>query len=70
MPVVKNAQTVRACRIREDAPGQLVNVATGQRFTYKDACVERDPHVGHDAAATQAARKSVRDFVATVFKLD
>ena len=42
----------------------------GQRFTYKDSCVERDPHVGHDASATQAARKSVKDFVATVFKLD
>ena len=41
----------------------------GQLFSYKDACVERDPHVGHDAAATQAARQAVGDFLKTVFKL-
>src|SRR4030095_13958746 len=54
--VAKNAQTVRRCRISEDAQGRLVNTATGQPFTYKDACVEHDPHVGHDAAATVAVR--------------
>lgn len=65
----KNAQTVRNCRIREDATGQLINAATGQPFTYKDSCVERDPHVGHDPAATQAARQAVTDLVRRVFKL-
>lgn len=67
---VKNAQTVRRCRIREEAIGQLINTATGQPFTYKDSCVERDPHVGHDPAATQAARQSVKELVKTVFKLN
>ena len=67
--VAKNAQTVRRCSIREDEAGQLINSATGQPFTYQDACVERDPHVGHDAAATQAVRQAVGEFLKTLFKL-
>jgi dienelactone hydrolase len=65
----RNAQTVRHCRIREEAPGELVNEATRQRFQYTDACVERDPHTGHDPDATEAARKAVADFLKTTFKL-
>jgi dienelactone hydrolase len=68
--VVKNAQTVRRCTIREEATGQLINAATGQPFTYKDLCVEHNPHVGYDPAATQAARQSVKDLLKTVFKLN
>ena len=67
--VAKNAQTVRRCAIREEAPGQLVNTATGQLFSYKDACVDRDPHVGYDAAATVAVRGEVGAFLTTLFKL-
>jgi hypothetical protein len=67
--VSKNAQTVRNCRIREDASGKLINTGTGQPFTYKDACVERDPHTNHDPAATQAAKQSVKEFLRTLFKL-
>ena len=67
--VAKNAQTVRNCRIREDASGRLINAATNQPFSYKDACVERDPHVGHDPAATQAARGAVKECLRSVFKL-
>ena len=66
---VKNAQTVRSCTIREEATGQLINAATAQPFTYKDSCVERDPHVGYDPAATQAAKQAVKDLLKTVFKL-
>ena len=65
----RNAQTVRNCRIREEAPGVLVNQATHQPFQYTDACVERDPHVGHDPEATRAAREAVRDFLKATFKL-
>lgn len=68
--VAKNAQTVRNCRIRENDAGQLVNTATNRPFTYQDECVERDPHVGHDAAAMDAARQSIRAFLQTVFKLN
>jgi dienelactone hydrolase len=66
----KNAQTVRGCEIREEATGQLINVATGQPFSYKDACVERDPHVGYDPTAFQAAKQSVKDLLKRTFKLN
>ncbi len=68
--VNKNAQTVRHCTIREETTGQLINAATKQPFTYKDPCVELDPHVGYDPAATQAAKQSVKDLLKTVFKLN
>ncbi len=68
--VVKNAQTVRKCRIREDEAGRLINTATDRPFTYQDSCVERDPHVGYDAAATEAAQQSVRGFLKAVLKLN
>ena len=67
--VSRNSQTVRNCRIREEGAGMLVNNATKERFSYKDACVERDPHTGHDPAASEAARKAVADFLRTTFKL-
>ena len=67
--VAKDAQTVRRCTIREDAAGKLINAATGQPFTYKDACVEHNPHVGYDAAATVAVRGEVGAFLTTLFKL-
>jgi dienelactone hydrolase len=66
----KGAQTVRACRIREEFPGQLINTATGQLFTYRDACVERDPHIGYDPAATRAASQAVKEFLKVTFKLN
>jgi dienelactone hydrolase len=68
--VMKNAQTVRRCVIREEPLGELTNAATGQPFSYKDACVERNPHVEYDPAATQAAKQSVKDFLKEVLKLN
>jgi len=65
----KGAQIVRACVIRETSPGLLVNEATGQAFTYQDACVQLDPHVGYDPAATAQARGAVQGFVRQLFKL-
>ena len=51
------------------ADGLLINVATKEPFTYKDACVERGPHLGHDPAATEAALASVKAFYRTTFKI-
>ena len=67
--VAKGAQTVRACTIKEGPAGVLVNTATGAPFAYTDACVQLDPHVGRNAAATAAAQAAVGDFVRTLFKL-
>lgn len=40
----------------------LINASTRELFTYKDACIELNPHVGDDAAATEAAKTSVKQF--------
>ncbi len=63
-----NAQSVRHCVIREESAGLLVNAQTREPFTYKDACVELNPHVGYDAVAAEAAKTSIREFLKTVFK--
>ena len=69
-PVVsKGAQTVRDCSIVEKADGVLVNAATGQPFSYHDACVQLDPHVGRKAAAATAAQTAVAEFIRTLFVL-
>jgi len=58
-----------ALTIREEPKGILINAASKEPFTYKDPCVERDPHVNHDVAATQATRVAVKELLKTVFKL-
>jgi dienelactone hydrolase len=68
--VVKDAQTVRNCAIREEPKGILINTATHEPFSYKDACVEQNPHVGYDAAATAAAKTAVKEILRAAFKLD
>jgi dienelactone hydrolase len=64
------AQTVRGCKIREGEGGVLINVSTSQPFSYKDECVQLNPHVGGNAAATTAARVAVSDFVRQVLKVE
>jgi dienelactone hydrolase len=68
--VSTGAQTVRGCKIREVEGGVLLNVSTQQPFSYKDDCVQLNPHVGGNAVATAAARVAVSDFVRQVFKLE
>jgi dienelactone hydrolase len=68
--VAKGSQSVRACKLKEDPLGTVINAETGQPFTYKDPCVQTDPHTGYNELAANATRKAVKDFVRTVFKLD
>jgi dienelactone hydrolase len=68
--VATNAQTVRGCSIREADGGLLLNASSGKPFTYKDDCVQLNPHVGGNAEATTAARLAVSSFVRQVFKLE
>ena len=67
--VSANAQTVRNCHIREGDDGVLMNADTKEPFTYKDACVELNPHVGGNPETAEAARKAVSEFLAVVFRL-
>jgi dienelactone hydrolase len=65
--VSRNSQTVRKCRIREESAGLLVNAASGEPFTYRDPCVEKDPHTGYDPVATEAARRAVAEILEKAF---
>ncbi len=67
--VATKAQTVRNCHITESDGGTLLNADTQQPFTYQDACVELNPHVGGNTAAAEAARQAVTDFLRALFKL-
>ncbi len=67
--VSANAQTVRHCHISESDGGVLMNADTREPFSYKDACVEFNPHVGGNPATAEQARKAVSDFLAALFKL-
>lgn len=63
-------ESVRNCKIQEEAGGLLINAETKRPFSYKDACVEHGPHLGYDPVATEAAKTAVKAFLRTVFKLD
>ena len=67
--VSANAQTVRGCHIKEGDDGVLMNADTKEPFTYKDACVELNPHVGGNPETAQQARKAVGEFLVALFKL-
>ena len=66
----KDNQTVRDCSIKESTAGALLNTATGQAFTYQDACVKLNPLVGSDPVATDSARTAVLAFLKATFKLE
>jgi dienelactone hydrolase len=61
--VLKDAQTSRRCRIEEGPLGRLQNLDTSRPFGFTDSCVERDPHVGYDPAATAAAHAEVKAII-------
>jgi len=46
-----------------------MNADTREPFSYKDACIELNPHVGGNPATAIAARKAVSDFLQALFKL-
>jgi len=67
--VSANAQTARNCHLREGEGGVLMNADTQQPFSYKDACIELNPHVGGNPATAEQARKTVSDFLQGLLKL-
>ncbi|HUI94519.1 MAG TPA: dienelactone hydrolase family protein [Xanthobacteraceae bacterium] len=67
--VLKGAQTFRACNLKEEPLGVIINADTGQPFTYKDACVQLDPHTGYNEPAAIATRAAVKTLLQSVFKL-
>src|SRR4051812_39236328 len=67
--VSTNAQTARNCKLKEGEGGVLVNADTKAPFSYKDACIELNPHVGGNPVTAAEARKAVSDFLLALFKL-
>ena len=67
--VSTNAQTARNCKLSEGEGGVLVNADTKAPFSYKDACIELNPHVGGNPVTAAEARKAVSDFLQALFKL-
>jgi dienelactone hydrolase len=67
--VSANAQTARNCHLKEGEGGVLMNADTKAPFSYKDACIELNPHVGGNPATAAEARKAVSDFLLALFKL-
>ena len=63
-------ESVRNCKIREEAGGLLMNTDTGQPFSYKDACVVHGSHTGYDPPAAQEAKDAVKDLFRKVFRLN
>jgi len=65
-----HSETMRRCRLNEESGGVIVNSETKQPFTMDDACVERGPTVGYNAAATAAATDAVKAFLRTTLKVN
>ena len=68
--VSQGASTSRNCRMEEGEGGVILNRKTGKPYDVaKDPCVEKDPHVGYNEAATIATTKAVKEFLTSTFKL-
>lgn len=63
------SQSTRHCQIVEQAPGQLINQATGNRFSYSDTTIERGTHLGYQAKAAQDAQQRVCEFFKQLFHI-
>jgi dienelactone hydrolase len=67
--ISKGVQSFRACKLKEEPLGTLINAESGERFTWKDPCMQTDAHTGYNEAAAKATRIAVKDLVRTVFRL-
>jgi dienelactone hydrolase len=67
--VAANAQTVRRCHIKEGDNGMLMDADANTPFSYQDACVELNPHVGGNTTTAEQARKAVTEFLRDLFLL-
>jgi len=64
-----DAVTTNLCPRKERPGGEIINVETGQPFTWSDACVTRGATVGYDPIATTEATKAVKAFLASTFRI-
>jgi dienelactone hydrolase len=69
-PTIAKGSQITRCTLKEEAGGIVVNVSTGKPFTYKDPCVETDPHLAYNEPATKATQKAVKEQLRAAFKLE
>jgi dienelactone hydrolase len=71
MPFVEvvNPLVAGFCEREEQAPGEIINLATGKPFTWSDPCVRHKATVGYDAAATAQTTDLLKQFLAATFRL-
>src|SRR6266853_3479790 len=62
------AVTTNQCPRKERPGGEIMNLKTGQPFTWSDACVTRGATVGYDPVATAEATKAVKAFLISNFR--
>jgi len=68
-PIVSaKSQATRSCELAEAKGGVVVNVKSGQPFTYADPCVELGPTIAYDESAHARSVKAVREFVTASLK--
>jgi dienelactone hydrolase len=65
----ERSQSTALCVLQEDANGRVINSKTGRPFSYRDTCVRLGPTVGYNAEQHAAAVKSVKEFLAVIFRL-
>jgi dienelactone hydrolase len=61
--LLPDAVTTNQCSRKERPGGDIINLETGQPFTWSDNCVKRGATVGYDPAATTEATKAVKSFL-------
>jgi dienelactone hydrolase len=67
--LVAKGQTTRNCELAEGTDSRMMNVKSGQPFTYADPCVEYGVTTAYDEKGSEATRKAVRDLLRSTFKL-
>jgi dienelactone hydrolase len=67
---VPNAAVSNHCRRAEVEPGNIINLDTGNSFSWNDGCVNRGATVGYNRQARQEAIKSVQQFFRTLWQLE
>ena len=66
--VAAKSQATRSCELAESKDGVVINVRTGQAFTYADPCVEFGPTIAYDETAHAESIKAIREFVSASLK--
>lgn len=61
--VAAKSQSTRNCQLAERQNGVIVNVKSGQPFSYADPCVELGPTIAYDEKAHAASQKAVKEFL-------